>query len=229
VTAVQGVTLAVQRGEFVAVVGPSGSGKSTLLNLLGCLDQPTAGQYFLAGDNVARLSAARLASIRNCFIGVAFQSFHLLPRLSALENVELPLLYRGISETRRRRAALEVLERLDLADRSDHLPSRLSGGEQQRVALARAIVGSPLVLLADEPTGSLDKRTGAEILSVLERLNADGMTIVMVTHDGEVARRARRIVRFCSGRIADDRSCSPRRVREYDFSDDATRQHITVV
>ena len=212
VTAIRGVTLSVRRGEFLAIIGPSGSGKSTIMNLLGCLDRPSAGQYLLHGENVLGLSPSRLAGIRNASFGFAFQTFNLLPRLSALENVELPLIYRKVPERARKRRALDVLERLGLGHRRHHVPSRLSGGEQQRVALARAVVGGPAVLLADEPTGALDGKASAEILSILEGLNADGMTIIMVTHNRDLAERAKRIVRVDGGQIVGD--CPGRRWRE---------------
>jgi putative ABC transport system ATP-binding protein len=220
VTAIRDVTLSVQRGEFVAIVGPSGSGKTTIMNLLGCLDRPSAGQYFVHGENVTGCSPAKLARIRNASFGFAFQNFNLLSRLTALENVELPLVYRGIPGNARKKRALDVLERLGLGNRRDHLPSRLSGGEQQRVALARAVVGVPLVLLADEPTGALDDGAIADILSIFERLNGEGMTIIMVTHDPDLAGRARRIVRVDGGQIVGDHPVLQRRRR----SDEAGRR-----
>jgi len=203
VPALQGVTIHVRPGEFVAVMGPSGSGKSTLLNIIGCLDRPTSGSYRLAGEEVARLNGDALARTRNRMLGFIFQSFNLLPRLNALENVELPLVYRGTAAAERRRLAAEALRVLGLEQRGHHFPSTLSGGEQQRVAIARAIVGRPAVLLADEPTGNLDSRRGREIIEIFCDLNREGMTVVMVTHDEEVASYAHRILRLRDGQLVD--------------------------
>ena len=203
VPALQGVTIHIRAGEFVAIMGPSGSGKSTLLNIIGCLDRPTTGSYRLAGEEVARLNGDALARTRNRMLGFIFQSFNLLPRLNALENVELPLVYRGTAAAERRRMAAEALRVLGLEQRAHHFPSTLSGGEQQRVAIARAIVGRPAVLLADEPTGNLDSRRGREIMEIFQRFNREGMTVVMVTHDEEVAGYAHRILRLRDGRLVD--------------------------
>ncbi|MCL5776901.1 ATP-binding cassette domain-containing protein [Limibaculum sp. FT325] len=202
VWALDGVSLAIRAGEFVAVMGPSGSGKSTFMSILGCLDRPTEGRYRLAGVDVASLAADRLAALRNRGIDFVFQSFNLLPRATALENVGLPLIDRPMRASERRRCALAMLECLGLADRAGHMPSQLSGGQQQRVAIARALVGEPLVLLADEPTVALDSRTGGEILDLFRKFNAEGLTIVMVTHDAGVAARAGRTVTFRDGRVA---------------------------
>ena len=195
VKALDGVNFSVQAGEMVAILGPSGSGKSTLMNLLGCLDVPTAGQYRLAGQAVEHLSESQLSRVRNRTVGFVFQSFHLLPQLSARENVELPLLYRGIPEERRRRLAEESLRRVGLDDRMEHRPAQLSGGQQQRVAIARAIAGCPPMLLADEPTGNLDTAVGREIMELLGELHAAGHTVVLITHDPRIgAACPRRVV-----------------------------------
>jgi putative ABC transport system ATP-binding protein len=203
VRALDGVDLTIDAGEFVAIMGPSGSGKSTAMNIIGCLDTPSAGDYLFADVEVGRLHRNQRALIRRHYLGFVFQGFNLLARTSAMENVELPLVYRGISQTRRRRLALEALERVGLADRARHVPSELSGGQQQRVAIARAIVAAPVVLLADEPTGNLDTRTSLEIMGVLGTLNVEqGITVVMVTHEAEMAACAQRVVRFLDGRVA---------------------------
>ena len=209
--ALRGVSIAIARGEFVAVMGPSGSGKSTFMNLLGCLDTPSAGRYFLDGADISSLSRDRLAGIRNRRIGFVFQSFNLLPRTSALENVGLPLLYAGDSPRRRRQRARERLDAVGLSDRADHFPSQLSGGQQQRVSIARALVTDPDMILADEPTGNLDTRTSLEILALMQKLNQQGMTIVLVTHEPDVAAFASRILIFRDGRLRqDDDNASPR-------------------
>lgn len=201
VHALAGVTLAIARGEAVAIMGPSGSGKSTLMNIIGCLDRPTAGRYLLAGEDVSHLDRDRLARIRNRRIGFIFQSYNLLPQLTAQENVEVPLIYRGTPAAERRAAARAALEAVGLGDRLGHRPSELSGGQQQRVSIARALAAEPEVILADEPTGALDSRAGEEILGLLLDLNARGRTLVVVTHDDGVAKRCRRVVRMLDGRV----------------------------
>lgn len=205
VRALDGVSLCVEKGEFVAIVGHSGSGKSTLMNMLGCLDMPTSGRYLLEGQDVSTLPDSRLSSIRNRQIGFVFQGFNLVPGLSALENVELPLLYRGIGREQRKRMAMESLRQVGLGDRVHHRPSEMSGGQQQRTAIARAIAAKPPLILADEPTGNLDTRAGEEVLGILQQLNADGHTVILITHDMGIAAAARRIVRIQDGRILDDR------------------------
>jgi len=216
VEALKGIDLDVEEQEFVAIMGPSGSGKSTLMNILGCLDQPTAGSYHLDGEDVAGFSRNRLARTRNQALGFIFQSFHLLPRTSAMENVELPLLYReeGLSWKEIHRRAREALESVGLGDRLDHTPNQLSGGQKQRVAVARALVTRPRVLLADEPTGNLDTRTSFEIMDIVQRLNAEGLTILMVTHESEVARFAQRVVTLRDGLIESDRPNTPLSARQ---------------
>ena len=204
VRALDGVTFEVRRGDFVAVMGPSGSGKSTLLNLLGCLDTPTSGEYKLRGQSVGLLDDDALAEIRNREIGFVFQTFNLLERLTATTNVELPLVYGRVPPVERRERALATLSQVGLADRSDHRPNQLSGGQRQRVAIARALVHRPAMLLADEPTGNLDSESSEEIMDLISRLHEQGNTIVVVTHDEEVARRADRIVRMRDGRIVGD-------------------------
>ena len=206
VDALRDVTFVVRSGEFVAIMGPSGSGKTTLLGILGCLDRPTTGSYRLVGQEVATLSETQRATVRGQRIGFIFQAYNLLPRLDALRNVELPLIYAGRPAHERRRRALEALTAVGLADRVRHLPSQLSGGQQQRVAIARALAIRPSVLLADEPTGNLDSRSEEDVLTILDRVNRGGTTIVMVTHSDEVARRAARILRFADGEIVADES-----------------------
>src|SRR6266700_1231992 len=204
VHALRGVSLEIEAGGFVAIMGASGSGKSTLMNLLGCLDRPSAGRYLLDGTDVSTLSKERLAAIRNGNIGFVFQGFNLLPRTTALENVELPTLYSSVDNVERRRRAVDALTLVGLADRARHFPSQMSGGQQQRVAIARALVNGPAILLADEPTGNLDSRTSVELLAVLQTLNDQGVTIVLVTHNPEVAQYARRCVQFVDGQIVSD-------------------------
>ena len=206
VKALRGIDLVVEAGEFVAVMGPSGSGKSTLMNILGCLDLPDSGRYLLQGHDVTQLHADQLAALRNREIGFVFQNFNLLPRTSALENVETPLVYAGIGHAERTRRATEMLRQMGLEDRLASLPSQLSGGQQQHVAIARALVTRPALLLADEPTGNLDTATSAEIISLLEKLNRDeGVTVVLITHEPEVAERARRTLVVRDGRLQEER------------------------
>jgi putative ABC transport system ATP-binding protein len=206
VAALRGVSLEVQRGEFVGIMGPSGSGKSTFMNLIGCLDQPTAGYYQLNGIDVSSLSRDRLADVRNRELGFIFQGFNLLARMDALGNVMLPMVYAGMSAGGRRVRAFAALEAVGLSDRAHHRPNELSGGQQQRVAIARALVNSPSVILADEPTGNLDSRTSVEIMALLQRLKAHGATIVLVTHEAEIAAYCSRIVSFRDGRLLSDRT-----------------------
>jgi putative ABC transport system ATP-binding protein len=204
VEALRGVTLRIEEGEFVAVMGASGSGKSTLMNLLGCLDRPTRGRYQLGGQEISALDANALAALRNRTLGFVFQNFNLLSRTSALENVELPLLYAGAGAGERRARALEALARVGLADRADHQPNQMSGGQQQRVAIARALVGRPRLVLADEPTGNLDSGTSVDVMRLLSELRSEGMTIVLVTHEADIAGWAHRVITMRDGRVRSD-------------------------
>ena len=205
VRALDGVSLGVERAEYVAVMGPSGSGKSTLMNLIGCLDTPSSGSYVLNGREVARMTDDELAQIRNQEIGFVFQTFNLLPRTTALQQVELPLVYSGVPKRERRDRAVRALEAVGLADRMGHHPNEMSGGQRQRVAVARALINDPSILLADEPTGNLDSQTGAEIMALFDDLNGRGNTIVLVTHEEDIAAHARRIIRLRDGKIREDR------------------------
>jgi putative ABC transport system ATP-binding protein len=216
VHALRGIDVSISQGEFVAIIGSSGSGKSTFLNLVGCLDRPTVGRYLLKGRDVSTLTRDELAGIRNREVGFVFQSFNLLPRTTALENVELPLLYNQVTARERRRRAAELLEMVGLSGREKHHPSQLSGGQQQRVAIARALVNRPSLVLADEPTGNLDSRTSVEIMEAFQRLNEEqGLTLVLVTHEADIASFTHRIIRFRDGRVLSDRPVSmPRRASE---------------
>ena len=202
--ALSGVTFEITKGEYVAIMGPSGSGKSTLMNIIGCLDSPTKGTYSLNNKEVSQMSDDELSKIRNTEIGFVFQNFSLLPRSSALENVMLPLQYAGISLSERKTIALDALEKVELLDRKDHKPSELSGGQQQRVAIARALVNNPSILFADEPTGNLDSQTGMKVLDIFKRLNENGQTIILITHENEVASAAKRIIHIKDGNISND-------------------------
>jgi putative ABC transport system ATP-binding protein len=203
VAALRGITLRIEPGEYVAVMGPSGSGKSTLMNILGCLDVPTTGTYHLAGEDVSRMSEDQLADVRNRRIGFVFQQFNLLPSLPAWRNVEIPLMYAGVPRPQRRIQALAALDRVGLADRADHRPGELSGGQQQRVAIARALVGAPDLILADEPTGNLDSVSSADVLALLAELHATGRTIVLITHDEQIAAAAGRMIRIRDGHASE--------------------------
>ncbi len=204
VPALRRVSFSIEKGEYVSISGPSGSGKSTLMHLLGCLDKPTSGQVIINGKNTAELSEVELASMRNKEIGFVFQAFNLLPRATALKNVELPLIYKGLPAKQRRELALKALKAVGLSERLHHLPSQLSGGQQQRVAIARALVTNPSIILADEPTGNLDTAAGNEVLRVLKELNEKGITIILVTHEEYVARQAKRIIKLLDGKIVSD-------------------------
>jgi putative ABC transport system ATP-binding protein len=209
VRAVRGISLRVSQGEFVAIMGASGSGKSTLMNIVGCLDRPTTGQYLLEGREVSHLSRDELAAIRNRTVGFVFQSFNLLSRTTALENVELPLVYAGLSRRERHKRAAEALQRVGLGDRIEHHPNQLSGGQQQRVAIARALVGNPKLILGDEPTGNLDSQTSIEVMSLLQELGRSGITILLVTHEADIARYASRVILLKDGVVLVDRRQQP--------------------
>ncbi len=208
--ALKGVDLEIRPGDFIAIMGPSGSGKSTFMNLLGCLDTPTAGDYFLAGRNVAHMDKDALARLRNRTLGFVFQGFNLLPRMSLLDNVALPLVYAGTGKDERRAAARAVLEKVGLGRYGDSLPSRISGGQQQRVAIARALVNKPRLILADEPTGNLDSHTSEEIMALFGELNREGITVVLVTHEPDIAAHAKRQVRFLDGQLVSDQATAAR-------------------
>ncbi|MFA4133772.1 MULTISPECIES: ABC transporter ATP-binding protein [unclassified Brevibacillus] len=202
--ALQNINIHVAQGEFVAIVGPSGSGKSTFMNMLGCLDRPTSGSYVLDGIDVTQLKDSGLAQVRNQKIGFVFQSFHLLPRATSLRNVELPMMYAGVGMTERKKRAKAALQRVGLAQRMDHKPTQLSGGQRQRVAIARALVNQPAILLADEPTGNLDSRSSIEIMAIFQELHAQGVTILLVTHEADIAQHAERVITFRDGHIIRD-------------------------
>lgn len=205
VPALQGISLSLDQGEYTAIMGPSGSGKSTFMNIVGCLDRPSSGKYLLGGEDVSEFSLDRLAILRQRRIGFVFQTFNLLPRTSALENVELPMVYAGIGARERRERAMNSLGSVGLQGRENHYPNQLSGGQQQRVAIARALVNKPAILLADEPTGNLDSKTSIEIMEIFQKLNEEGMTIILVTHEQEIASSASRIIHFKDGLVVDDR------------------------
>jgi putative ABC transport system ATP-binding protein len=221
VRALRGVSLAVDKGEFIAIMGSSGSGKSTLMNIVGCLDRPTTGRYLLDGKEVSRMSRDQLADIRNKTLGFVFQSFNLLTRTSAVENVELPLLYQGVGTKERVRRSIEALEHVGLGSRVDHHPSQLSGGQQQRVAIARAIVARPKVILADEPTGNLDSRTSIEVMSLFQKLGREGITVVLVTHEQDIAAFAARVVVMRDGHVLSDKRQTPQDASAVEFSEEA--------
>jgi putative ABC transport system ATP-binding protein len=218
VRALDDISLTVEEGEMVAIMGPSGSGKSTLMNILGCLDQPTRGSYFLSGRDVGQLEEGEQAALRNREIGFVFQSFNLLPKLTAIENVELPLVYAGVNHKERRERAIEALRKMGLAERIYHKPKELSGGQQQRVAIARALVSRPRFILADEPTGNLDSRSSAEIMGIFQELNQQGITIILVTHEEDIASYTQRVVRFFDGKIVSDQPVKQRNQTEEAYS-----------
>ncbi|HHQ1150709.1 TPA: ABC transporter ATP-binding protein [Listeria innocua] len=203
IKALDDISLQISEGEFLAIIGPSGSGKSTLMNILGILDMATVGEYYLNKRNLMRVSDRKISKIRNRKIGFIFQQFNLMPRLTAFENVELPLVYRGVSKAVRKRVVLKSLERVGLLDKKKHLPAQLSGGQQQRIAIARAIAGSPEIILADEPTGALDSKTGEEVMSLLKEIHREGNTLIMITHDQEIAQQAERIIEIKDGKLCE--------------------------
>ncbi len=218
VEALRSVSLVIRRNEFVALMGPSGSGKSTLMNILGCLDTPTSGNYFLNGEDVSKMDDNSLAEIRNKQIGFVFQTFNLLPRSTALENVMLPLIYSGFGKTKRQERATQVMHEVKLADRMEHKPNELSGGQRQRVAIARALVNNPAIILADEPTGNLDSKTSIEILGLLEDIHKMGNTVIIVTHEEDIAQHAHRIIRLMDGQISTDEvNKSIKTIADYHF------------
>ncbi|MFA5527678.1 MAG: ABC transporter ATP-binding protein [Peptostreptococcales bacterium] len=204
VRAVDGISLSIRDKEMVAIIGQSGSGKTTCMNIIGCLDVPTKGSYFLDGQDVSKMDEDDQADVRNKMLGFVFQQYNLIPKLNVAENVELPLIYRGIPEHERKELVLGVLKKVGIEDKHNSMPSQLSGGQQQRVSIARALVGSPKVILADEPTGALDSKTGQEVLSLLQKLNEEGHTIILITHDMNVAEKAKRIIRLSDGKIVED-------------------------
>lgn len=202
----KGINLIINEGEYVAIMGPSGSGKSTLMNLIGCLDRPTSGHYYLNGEDVSKADERKLAALRNRQIGFVFQQFQLLPRMTAQKNVELPLVYAGVSQKERTKRAIEALEKVGLGDRKDHRPTELSGGQQQRVAIARALINNPSIILADEPTGALDTSSGQRIMDIFDQLHQEGRTVVLITHDPEIAARAHRQILLRDGQIVEDQN-----------------------
>ena len=229
VVALQGASVRINAGEFLAIMGPSGSGKTTFMNLLGCLDRPTAGKYLFEGDEVSAMDHTELARLRNRKIGFVFQNFNLLPRITALDNVALPLAYGKFPRGERRKRAAAALREVGLGDRMDHRPVQLSGGQQQRVAIARAIVGNPKLILADEPTGALDTKTGIEIMGILQTLNDRGITIVVVTHEHDIAEHANRVISFRDGRMVRDEKSAGRRAHESPLAHQATTHQAQVV
>lgn len=214
VMAIKNISLTIEKGEFVSIMGTSGSGKSTMMNILGCLDRPTEGHYFIEGEDVAQFNESRLADIRNKKIGFVFQSFNLLPKLSSVENVELPMVYAGVGRKQRRERAIEALTKVGLEKRIYHKPNELSGGQRQRVAIARALVNDPSILMADEPTGNLDTKSTYEVMGIFQQLNDEGVTVVMVTHEPDVAQFTKRIVVFKDGDIISDKPVENRTLRE---------------